>query len=78
MNLLQSVNIKLRPKILSDLRPGGFARIDNQRVDVVTQGDYIMAGELIEVVADDRYRRVVVRVDAMDEEPPEEPDQDAS
>lgn len=46
---------------LSDLRPGGFARIDGERVDVVTQGDYINAGERIEVIADEGYRRVVRR-----------------
>jgi membrane-bound serine protease (ClpP class) len=47
---------------LSDLRPGGFAQIDQERVDVVTRGDYISAGEPIEVVADEGYRRVVRRV----------------
>jgi membrane-bound serine protease (ClpP class) len=52
-----------RGRALSDLRPGGFARINDQRVDVVTQGDYIYAGDLVEVVADDRYRRVVIRIE---------------
>ncbi len=47
---------------LSDLRPGGIANIDGQRVDVVSEGDYIRSGEAIEVVADERYRRVVRRV----------------
>jgi membrane-bound serine protease (ClpP class) len=47
---------------LSDLRPGGIAHIDGQRVDVVSQGDYIRAGETVEVIADERYRRVVRRV----------------
>ena len=47
---------------LSDLRPGGIARIAGQRVDVVTEGDYLTAGEPVEVVADERYRRVVRRV----------------
>jgi membrane-bound serine protease (ClpP class) len=60
-----------RGRALSDLRPGGFARINNQRVDVVTQGDYIYAGDLVEVVADDRYRRVVIRIDE-DEDSTEE------
>lgn len=46
---------------LTDLRPGGFARIAGQRVDVVTQGDYLSAGEPIEVIADEGYRRVVRR-----------------
>ena len=48
---------------LSDLRPGGFARIDGARIDVVTQGDYISAGEPIEVIGDEGYRRVVRRLE---------------
>jgi membrane-bound serine protease (ClpP class) len=47
---------------LSQLRPGGVAQIDGERVDVVTQGDYIAAGESIEVIADEGYRRVVRRL----------------
>jgi membrane-bound serine protease (ClpP class) len=54
---------------LSDLRPGGFARINGQRVDVVTQGDYVRAGDHIVVIADERYRRVV-RLVAPEEEAP--------
>lgn len=52
-----------RGTALTDLRPGGIASIQGRRVDVVTEGDYIMAGELIEVVLDERYRRVVRRVE---------------
>lgn len=48
---------------LSDLRPGGIARIGGERIDVVTQGDYISAGTPIEVIADERYRRVVRRLE---------------
>jgi membrane-bound serine protease (ClpP class) len=44
---------------LSPLRPAGFARIDGARVDVVTRGEYVAAGEPVEVVADEGYRRVV-------------------
>jgi membrane-bound serine protease (ClpP class) len=55
--------VGLRGRALSDLRPGGFARIDGKRVDVVTQGDYIREGDLIEVVADDYYRRVVIKLE---------------
>jgi membrane-bound serine protease (ClpP class) len=47
---------------LSDLRPGGIAEIGGQRVDVVTAGDYIAAGDRVEVVSDERYRRVVRRI----------------
>jgi membrane-bound serine protease (ClpP class) len=46
---------------LSDLRPSGIASIDGQRVDVVTSGEHISAGEPIEVVNDEGYRRVVRR-----------------
>ncbi len=44
---------------LSDLRPGGIVDIDGHRIDVVTSGEYLPAGEVIEVIRDDRYRRVV-------------------
>lgn len=46
---------------LSPLRPGGVAQIGSMRVDVVTRGDYIAAGEPVEVIADEGYRRVVRR-----------------
>ena len=48
----------------SDLRPSGIADIDGERVDVVTSGEYISAGERIEVVRDEGYRRVVRRTPA--------------
>lgn len=48
----------------SDLRPGGIADIEGERVDVVSEGDYIAAGSQVVVVRDDHYRRVVRRVDA--------------
>lgn len=47
---------------VSNLRPSGVAEIDGDRVDVVTTGGYISAGDPIEVVRDDGYRRVVERV----------------
>ncbi len=48
---------------LSDLRPSGVAEIGGSRIDVVTGGDYIRAGDAIEVTADERYRRVVKRIE---------------
>jgi membrane-bound serine protease (ClpP class) len=57
LSLLGATGIALSP-----LRPGGVAQIDNMRVDVVTQGDYIVAGEPIEIIADEGYRRVVRRL----------------
>ncbi len=58
--------VGLRGTALSDLRPGGVATIEGQRVDVVTEGDYIVAGEPIVVTIDERYRRVVRRVTSND------------
>lgn len=46
---------------LSDLRPAGVVEIDGERVDVVTEGGYIAAGEDVELVRDEGYRRVVRR-----------------
>ncbi len=46
---------------LSDLRPAGMANFEGHRVDVVTEGDYIRAGEKVEVIRAERYRRVVRR-----------------
>lgn len=55
-------------RALSDLRPGGFALIAGDRVDVVSRGDYIRAGEEVEVILDECYRRVVRRVEPEDGE----------
>ena len=44
---------------ITELRPAGMAKIDNDRVDVITQGEYVAAGTPIEVIADEGYRRVV-------------------
>lgn len=46
---------------LSELRPGGFARIEGRRVDVVTQGGMIEQGARV-VVAEVHGNRVVVRL----------------
>ncbi len=44
---------------LSDLRPAGIGGFNGERLDVVTDGDYIAHGEPIEVLRDDQYRIVV-------------------
>lgn len=44
---------------ITDLRPAGSARIDSERVDVVTEGEYLEAGTEVEVSLDEGYRRVV-------------------
>jgi len=46
---------------LTDLRPSGLAEFAGRRVDVVSEGDYIRAGDPVEVTGDERYRRVVRR-----------------
>jgi membrane-bound serine protease (ClpP class) len=45
----------------SDLRPAGIAVIDNQRIDVVSEGGFIEQGTEIKVVAVDGPRVVVAR-----------------
>ncbi|MBL7115484.1 MAG: hypothetical protein ISS35_06940 [Kiritimatiellae bacterium] len=45
---------------LSDLHPGGYATIENKRIDVITQGGMISKGESI-VVVEVEGNRVVVR-----------------
>ncbi len=45
---------------VSDLHPAGIAHIDGQRVDVVSEGEFIQSGQMIEVVHVEG-NRVVVR-----------------
>jgi membrane-bound serine protease (ClpP class) len=47
----------------SDLRPAGVARIAGERIDVVTEGDFISSGSAIEVLRVEG-NRVTVRVNA--------------
>ncbi|MCA9422114.1 MAG: NfeD family protein, partial [Nitrospira sp.] len=46
---------------VSDLHPSGIARFDRERVDVVSDGTFIDAGQPLEVVRIDG-NRVVVRL----------------
>lgn len=48
---------------LSDLRPAGVARIDGHRIDVITEGEWLAAGDPVTVITDEGYRRVVERTD---------------
>ena len=48
--------------VVSALRPAGIAELDGQRVDVVSQGEYIAAGVPIEVTRVEGNRIVVRRV----------------
>ena len=53
----------------SDLRPAGYARIDDRRVDVVSRGESIPAGTPVRVLEVTGNRVVVVRSDARTTEP---------
>jgi membrane-bound serine protease (ClpP class) len=44
---------------LTDLRPSGTANVAGERVDVVTEGEYIAVGSGVEVIRSDGYRHVV-------------------
>ncbi len=47
---------------LTDLRPSGTARIGEERLDVVTEGEYVAQGSRVQVVRSDGYRHVVRKV----------------
>jgi membrane-bound serine protease (ClpP class) len=44
---------------ITDLRPSGTARIGEERVDVVTEGEYVPQGSRVQVVRSEGYRHVV-------------------
>ena len=44
---------------LTDLRPAGTATVGEERMDVVTQGEYIPSGSRVRIVRSDGYRHVV-------------------
>jgi membrane-bound serine protease (ClpP class) len=44
---------------LTDLRPSGAAQVLGERMDVVTEGEYVPLGSRVEVVRSDGYRHVV-------------------
>jgi membrane-bound serine protease (ClpP class) len=47
---------------ITDLRPTGAGLFNNQRLDVITSGEYIEAGKTIKIVRDEGYRLIVERV----------------
>lgn len=51
-----------RGHVISTLRPAGIAQLDGERVDVVSEGEFIDAGLPIEVVRVDGNRIVVKRI----------------
>jgi len=44
---------------VTDLRPAGTAQIGQERVDVVTEGEYVPQGQSVRVVRSEGYRHVV-------------------
>lgn len=44
---------------VTDLRPSGTARVGEERIDVVTEGEYVPQGSRVQVVLSDGYRHVV-------------------
>ena len=44
---------------VTDLRPSGTARVGEERLDVVTEGEYVAQGSRVQVVQSDGYRHVV-------------------
>jgi membrane-bound serine protease (ClpP class) len=48
-----------RAVALTDLRPAGVALIDGEKLDVVTDGEYIASGAPVEIVRAEGYRHVV-------------------
>jgi membrane-bound serine protease (ClpP class) len=44
---------------VTDLRPAGVASVEGERIDVVTEGEYVGSGDRIEVLRADGYRHVV-------------------
>jgi membrane-bound serine protease (ClpP class) len=44
---------------VTDLRPSGTARVGQERIDVVTEGEYVAQGSKVQVVQSDGYRHVV-------------------
>ena len=51
---------------LTDLRPAGAAQFDDERLDVVTEGEYVPQGSQVQLVRSDGYRHVVRRVKPQD------------
>lgn len=56
-----------RGRATSSLRPAGIAELEGQRVDVVSEGELIEAGELVEVIRVDGNRIVVRRTTKPDQ-----------
>lgn len=53
----------------TDLRPSGVASIDGERLDVVTEGEFIKAGSIVKVIRSDGYRLIVRAVGSLASSP---------
>jgi membrane-bound serine protease (ClpP class) len=49
---------------VTDLRPAGTAQVAGERVDVVTEGEYVPQGGAVRVVRSEGYRHVVRGLEA--------------
>lgn len=49
---------------LTDLHPGGTVQLDGERLDVVTEGDFVNRGARVRVVRAEGYRLVVAAVES--------------
>ena len=59
---------------VTPLRPTGVADIDGERIEVVTEGEFIASGSLLRVVAMDRRRYFVRLADAIPQDALPQPD----
>lgn len=50
---------------LTDLHPGGTVQLDGERLDVVTEGDYVARGTQVRVMRSEGYRLVVTPLDQL-------------
>jgi len=50
-------------KAVTDLNPSGVIVVGNDRVDVVTEGNFVSKGSFVTIIRDERYRRVVRKLD---------------
>jgi len=51
---------------LTDLHPGGTVRVDGERLDVVTEGDFVKRGASVRIMRAEGYRLVVEALEAHD------------
>ena len=49
---------------LTDLRPAGTARFGGERIDVVTEGEYLAQGSAVRIIRSEGYRHVVASLDS--------------